>query len=188
MADDIHDDTDSADLVGQPTGAHSLGLCGAGEGKAWKQDRARFPGVNDGKKQRLDVPKVQGDSSKDGVFIMDYAIVVGPRGGKRRVAVGGIPLHEHPLTQANLAKAYADFAATCTDPEIARYAKVQAMAKSPQADGKGNQFAAYRDRPFKQRKEPDHERSLEGGPEVEVGVYIAMHGQDCMCFDCLVKR
>lgn len=187
MADDIHDETDSADLVGQPTGAHSLSLCGMGEGKAWKGDRARFPGVNDGKKQMLQTPKVEGDKAAPG-FYLDYAIKVGPRGGRKRVLVGGMEASQHSLTRHNLKKAYEEFAAVCADPEIARYAKVQAMAKSPQADGLGNKFMAYRDRPrVRAEREPD--QPLEGGPEyVCQDVYIAMHGQDCMCFECLVKR
>jgi hypothetical protein len=185
--DDVHDATDSADLVGQPSGAYSLALCGAGEGKAWKGDRMRYPNAEREKHERLTVPKVEGDAN--GVYL-DHAIVYGPRGGKRKVLVGITFAHEHGLAKGNLAKAYAEFAATCADPEIARYAKVQAMAKSPQLDGRGNQFAAYRDRPRKQhdprRGEPG--APPEGGPTMVCEEYVPMHGQDCMCFECLVKR
>jgi hypothetical protein len=178
--------SDENEGVGQPTGAHSLNLCGAGEGKAWKQDRARFPGVNDGKKQVLQTPAIEGDKGNEG-FYLDYTIVRGPRGGRRKVLVGGMLAHEHSLTKPNLAKAYAEFAAACKDPEIAQYAKVQAMAKSPQADGLGNKFAAYRDRPKRFEREPE-DKALEGGPVQVCEPYIAMHGQDCWCFTCLASR
>lgn len=176
------DDTESesADLVGQSTGAHSLSLCGQGEGKAWKQDRARFPSVNDGKKQRLETPKPEGDV--DGVYV-DYAIVIGPKGGKRKVLAGIMPAHEMGLSRHNLKAAYEEFAKTCQDPEMRRYAEIQALAKTPQADGSGNRFSAWRDRPKPVRKTQDP----------AVGTYVAAeptytHGPDCLCFPCLAKR
>jgi len=171
-----HDDDDE---VGQPTGQHSLSMCSAGEGKAWKgAGHVRFPQVRE-KHDALQVPSVE-----DGNYAeLDYAIKIGPRGGKRKVAVGIVMTHEHGLTKHNLAKAYADFAATCQDRDMVAYAKVQAMAKTPQADGHGSKFAAWKDRPRPLQREPEGD-----GAEYVCEPVVPMHGMDCMCFDCLVKR
>ena len=184
MADDIHDPRH--DSVGQPTSTHSLNLCGQGEGKAWKGDRGRFPNPDSEKHDKLEVPKIEGDHDNPGVYI-DYAIKIGPRGGRKKVFAGYMLASEHPLSRGNLRDAYAAYAETCCDPKLAAYAKAQAMAKTPQADGLGNKLAAHIDRPRKLRSEPS-EPADDGLPSMVLDEPILMHGMDCMCFPCLLKR